>query len=60
MVRRPGIYQTGDRARDRHCGEKTEVCMTEDKTVVVVVASYRSVQEIQFVSRPWSAMARGM
>ena len=35
--------QAGDRARDRHCGEMTEVCVTEDKTDVVVVASYHSV-----------------
>ena len=31
----------------------TEVCVIEDKTTIVVVASYRSVSRIQFVSRPW-------
>ena len=44
--------QTQNRARDQTCGVMS-LCAIEDKTYVVVVASYCSVcQEIPFVSRP--------
>ena len=46
------LIRLGDRARDRHSEEITEVCSTEDKTAVVVVASYRSVSRNPVSFRP--------